>query len=265
MGWSSTSVLNATVSDDSAQFGPHRSLCGPRIGAVHPIERLRFVARAQDLPSATLAAEAASALVMFSDEPAALVSASRRVLSRQLSCGPLWWVCARLLAAGRVRDAAAEAISELESDTTIASSSLALDGLATERSAAGFNADDDSTEDVESDLDQRVHPGELGVELIDARVIGEGAAIVDGARWETFDRSARQRWLVGGVGHHLHENLWSSLVTHWSDSRAALDSCEVLVPIETFTHVVGPSGLVSVNELGEPDCPMAPELARLAG
>lgn len=232
---------------------------------MHPIERLRFVARAQDLPSALLAAEAASALVMFSDEPAALVSASRRVLSRQLSCGPLWWVCARLLAAESVRGAASDSISELESDTTIASASLALDALAAERAAAAFNADEDSDEDFGFDPDQPVHPGELGVELIDARVIGDGAAIVDGSRWDTFDQSAQQRWLVGGIGHHLHENLWASLVTHWSDSPAALDSCEVLVPIETFTHVVGPSGLVPVGELGEPDCPMAPELARLAG
>lgn len=182
-----------------------------------------------------LAAEAASALVMFHDNPAALVSACRRVLSRQLSCGPLWWVCANLLNTTDVRAESARLIQMLESDTTMASASLALDMEAAE------------------------------VAAVEAKVFGGGAAIVDAAAWARIDGEAEQIWLVGGIGRHVNEALWASLITHWIDSPQSTNRFEVLLPIEDFTHVVGESGPVPIADLREPECPMAPELVRLAG
>ena len=80
-------------------------------GEVTPAERLRAVTRRQ-VDEDRLAIEAADALAGFASEPASLVVACRRVLAHHRSCGPLWWVCARILAAadpgaGRARGVAA--------------------------------------------------------------------------------------------------------------------------------------------------------------
>ena len=65
---------------------------------MHPIERLRLVARAgAEGRSALLAREAATALAMFSDDPAGLVTACRRLVDRHPTSGPMWWLAARVL------------------------------------------------------------------------------------------------------------------------------------------------------------------------
>ena len=71
------------------------------VASVHPIERLRYVARAGWAAPAVLAAEAAWALadLALHEEPAVL-PACRRLLDRHPGCGPLWWVAARILTAG---------------------------------------------------------------------------------------------------------------------------------------------------------------------
>jgi len=67
-------------------------------GEVTPAERLRAVTR-RHTDEERLAVEAADALAGFAHEPASLVVACRRVLAHHRSCSPLWWVCARILAA----------------------------------------------------------------------------------------------------------------------------------------------------------------------
>src|ERR687885_538953 len=66
---------------------------------MHPIERLRMVARAGREEATVLGRESASALAAFADDPAALVTACRRLVDRQPTCGPVWWVAARVLSA----------------------------------------------------------------------------------------------------------------------------------------------------------------------
>jgi len=204
---------------------------------MHPIERLRFVARAEGVPGEVLAVEAASALMTFADDPAALVAASRRVLSRQVSCGPLWWVCARMLTADRIRDAGLQSIDLLESDTTGAAGSLALD--------------------LRGDAPAPV--------MVQALAVGDGGAVVVAPQWEALSSHRgddNPRWLVGGVGCRLSDPMWSSLVEHWSTTPRR---GEDLVPLDAFTHLVGPDGPVPIEALGPPDCPVAPELFRLVG
>ena len=67
-------------------------------GEVTPAERLRAVTR-RHVDEERLAVEAADALAGFAHEPASLVVACRRVLAHHRSCGALWWVCSRILAA----------------------------------------------------------------------------------------------------------------------------------------------------------------------
>ena len=87
---------------------------------MHPIERLRYVARASGVPQATLVQETAAALSSFSDDPHGLVTACQRVVSRQPSSGPLVWFAARVLTAGDPVDEIWKAAGELQADRTAA-------------------------------------------------------------------------------------------------------------------------------------------------
>jgi hypothetical protein len=102
---------------------------------MHPIERLRWIARAEDEPAATLASEAAWTLgELAEDEPTALLTACRRLLDRHPACGPLWWVSATLTTADDPVAAARRAAAELCSDPTPDRLAKAL--------RASFTADD---------------------------------------------------------------------------------------------------------------------------
>lgn len=213
---------------------------------MHPIERLRFVARAQGVDDRLLAVEATAALMTFADHPAALVAACRRVLARQVCCGPLWWACARLVTAEDLWATAQHTISLLEHDPTEAALSYALG------------------EHAESHSD-----GGSPVEVLHARAHNTTTVLL----CETPDESPEerseaaggvQRWLVAGVGTALCEPMWSSLVRA-ADSRAELGSRPVFGNLSRFTHVVGPGGAVPTSLLAEPDCPVAPELFTLEG
>lgn len=85
---------------------------------VHPIERLRYVARSSGAPQDLLIVESARALASFHDDPVGLVTACRRVVSRQLTCGGLWWLCSRMLCAPDPLDEARAVVGEVEADDT---------------------------------------------------------------------------------------------------------------------------------------------------
>ncbi|HXY42660.1 MAG TPA: hypothetical protein VEH29_00590 [Acidimicrobiales bacterium] len=86
---------------------------------MHPIERLRWIARAEDEPAASLASEAAWTLgELAQQEPTALLTACRRLLDRHPACGPLWWVSARLAAADDPLEAGRQSAAELCTDHT---------------------------------------------------------------------------------------------------------------------------------------------------
>jgi hypothetical protein len=86
---------------------------------MHPIERLRWIARAEDEPAAALGSEAAWTLAELADqEPNALLTACRRLLDRHPACGPLWWVSARLATAADPLEEGRRAAAELCSDST---------------------------------------------------------------------------------------------------------------------------------------------------
>jgi hypothetical protein len=98
--------------------GARRGARAGSVGIVHPIERLRHVARAGDVDPVMLAQEAAEALGSLTYEAQALVPACRRLIEAHPSCGPLWWVAARVIVAEEPFDAAYAAIEALEDDPT---------------------------------------------------------------------------------------------------------------------------------------------------
>ena len=85
---------------------------------MHPIERLRWVARSPEGDLSLVAAEAADALAGFADDPAGLVIASRRLIERRPAAGPLWWLASRVLCSLDPEFEAVAAAAELEADRT---------------------------------------------------------------------------------------------------------------------------------------------------
>jgi hypothetical protein len=59
------------------------------VNPVHPIERLRYVARAGHTDPTMVAVEAALALADLPDEPGVLLTSVRRLIDFHPSCGPL--------------------------------------------------------------------------------------------------------------------------------------------------------------------------------
>ncbi|MET0577150.1 MAG: hypothetical protein ABW122_00720, partial [Ilumatobacteraceae bacterium] len=86
---------------------------------MHPIERLRYVARARGADAESLVRETAGALRGLGLDSSGLVVACRRIVERHPTCGPLWWLCARMLTSADPMAAARGAIDEMEDDPTV--------------------------------------------------------------------------------------------------------------------------------------------------
>jgi hypothetical protein len=85
---------------------------------MHPIERLRWVARSPEGDSSQVAAEAADALAGFAGDPAGLVTAARRLIERRPASAPLWWLASRLLCSLEPAFEAMDAAADLDRDRT---------------------------------------------------------------------------------------------------------------------------------------------------
>jgi hypothetical protein len=85
---------------------------------VHPIERLRHVARSGGVDPATIVAETVEAIARLSPTPSELVPLCRNLVERNPTCGPLWWLCAHLLAKPGDRETAWRLADEIERDPT---------------------------------------------------------------------------------------------------------------------------------------------------
>lgn len=86
---------------------------------MHPIERLRYVARAEGAGPSLLGRESAGALASFADDPAGLVTACRRLVDRHPTAGTVWWLAARVLSSTTDPGTEAwQAAEQLEDDPT---------------------------------------------------------------------------------------------------------------------------------------------------
>jgi hypothetical protein len=260
-------------------------------GDVTPAERLRAVTR-RSLDDEVLAAEAADALAGFADEPASLVVACRRVLAHHRAHAPLWWVCARILAAAEPANAARTAARELENDRTADRLGATLPLLDEGEVVASIGwppvVDDALLErfDIDavavrvdgadpagalrrrrSDRNVRVvdawdpvlsHVARL---LVPATAIGPERALIPlGApdAIATIGPAAAEVWLVGGVGRVLPARLYDMLVASL-DEDAEYEECS----LQRFDRLAGPRGVERPHDAAtRVDCPVAPELLR---
>jgi hypothetical protein len=264
------------------------------VGAVHPIERLRYVARSTGAPQELLVRETAGALAAFRDDPTALVTACRRIVSRQLSCGALWWLCSRMLVAADPMAEARAAVVEIEDDRTPRSLAAALPDdvtvlvLGWQSQVAGGLARRGDVEvlvvDVLGEASAFVrHLESRDVEALEVPVSGLGAAaaeadlvIVEASAFgpDAFLAASGSRaaaavahhagipvWAVVGVGRVLPARVWDALVSRLDAHDDRWDLDDEVVPVDLVDHVVGPKGLeTSADTILRTDCPIAPEL-----
>lgn len=268
---------------------------------MHPVERLRSVSR-WAVDDDALAAEAAEALAAFSFDPAGLVVSCRRLLAHHVGNGPLWWVCARVLAAPDPAEACREVIARLDADRTAdrlaASLPLqsrddeivavvgwprAVDRALAERGDLAAVAVRSDVGDLTAMLRRRLAPQsvrlidpwmlpELAVShlLVGAAAIGAGRALVPVGTCEAIEAANPEggTWLVGGVGRVLPRRLFEAaesgaLAPAGTGDSDSDDPGMESVSLEQFDRVAGPRGLVPSAEAdANSDAPVAPELLR---
>lgn len=263
---------------------------------MHPIERLRYVARAGGVDHAALAEEVARALAGFVDDPSGLVTACRRIIDRHPTSGPMWWLAARVLATNDPRAEAFRCVSTLQDDKTAA--------------ALAYELPDDITVTVLGWPEQvgaaLIRRGDIRALVVDS--LGEGAGLVrrleladspaeevppanlaGAVRWSNLvllEASAvgpdgfvavagshaaaavardadADVWLVAGEGRLLPERLWESVVDRLDQEGEPWELDEEIVPLSLVDRVVGPKGLESVEAmLRRTDTPVVPELLK---
>src|SRR5262245_27040952 len=82
------------------------------------MERLRYVARSGGVDPATIVAETVEAIAHLRPGPSELVPLCRNLVERNPTCGPLWWLCAHLLAEPGDLELAWRLADRIENDPT---------------------------------------------------------------------------------------------------------------------------------------------------
>jgi hypothetical protein len=268
---------------------------------MHPIERLRYVARAAGADPSLLVRETAAAMAdVMRVEPVGLVPACRRLIDRHLTVAPVWWLAARLLtAADPVREAWAAA-AEMEMDPTdgilgdclpeeatvtlvgwpdVAAGALRRRGdlelLIADAQGDGsalvrrlIDCDVDAVGVPDAGVAAAVVVSDLVLlEAVAAGPTGVLAATGSHAAAAVAVLAGTPVWAVTGVGRILPGPLWDALLQRIDAGTAEpWDRPVELVPSGLITELVGAGGRVGAAEgLASAGCPVAPELLRSAG
>ncbi len=226
-----------------------------------------------------LVREAAYALADFAYDPMELLTACKRLVERRPACGPLVWVCARILSGSDPVAEAYDCVAALQRDRTVEelaghipaeASVLAIGSGEAIREAALLRPDLDLTVVEPSGAgDPSVCRPDRTVDLVilEANVVGDGEALLRSGTCEAA-LAAKQRegtpvWLVAGLGRVLLDQMWTGardLTLRDQEDRGGFVGLEV-VSLDCVDIVVGPSGPHPVSELRfRRECPIVPEL-----
>ncbi len=254
-----------------------------------------MVARDGGEDPTTLGREAASALASLAGDPAGLVTACRRLVERQPTCGPVWWVAARVLASPDPASEAWRSGDELARDRTPAELAAAVPDDAAVvvvgspgQVAAGLRRRGDVRALVvdhgrgggpragalrRSGADaEAVPPSGLGAAatagdlvLLEASAMGPSGFVAP-AGSAAAAAVGRLRgvpvWVVAGVGRVLPGLLWDEVARRVSLREAPWEYDDEVVPLAWVDAVVGPGGLGSAEAaVAGPTCPPVADLA----
>ena len=253
-----------------------------------PFERLRALARSGS-DDTSLVVEAAECLTDFTHDTTQLLTVCRRLLAYHPACGPLWWLCARVVGAADAGDAARDARRRLESDRTAARLTSLLPFPHDEPVAvfgwpelAGAALGDRPDLDViavragDARVAARMRRVQHGVRVVDpTEVVALGpthllvevaaaspttALVAEGIADVLWGLGDIEVWLVAGVGRVLPPRLFDVLEAEVQRQELPFESLETT----RAAKIAGPDGLDPPDRLGARiDCPVAPELLRL--
>jgi hypothetical protein len=265
---------------------------------MHPIERLRYVARAGGAEPSVLVRETAGALAaVANDDNRGLVPACRRLIDRHVAVGPMWWLAARVLSAGDPVAEGWRSADEIDGDTTMSvlarnlpdDATVVIVGWPELTASAVRRRGDIETLVVEAGgdgmaLSRRLHDAGLDSAEVPDLGIGAAATVADlviveavaagptgvlaGTGSHAAAAVARASevpvWAVAGVGRVLHQQMWDALLARLDESgEEPWDRPEELVPAALLDAVVTPNGVEAVDDaLSHSTAPVAPELLR---
>lgn len=262
---------------------------------MHPIERLRYVARARGADAESLVRETAGALRGLGLDTAGLVVACRRIVDRHPTSGPLWWLCARMLTSADPLAAGRQAVDEMEADRTCDELELALPeggtvatigwpdltGYALARRGdvrvlaveAGHEASTFVQRLERVDVECELVPTEAAaLAVAEADLVLVEADALDATRVIAPTGSAvlaaaaglqgTPVWCVAGCGRRLPPAMTQAIVERVAQrTPQPWDRVVEAFPTSLVAHVVGPTGQVPAGEI-RAECEMAPELLR---
>jgi hypothetical protein len=258
-----------------------------RFRVVHPMERLRYVARSGGGDPASVVVDTVEALRSLSPGPGELVSVCRNLVDRAVACGPLWWLCSHLLADPDALatawdlvdviadDPSADVLANaLPSDATVVTignppvtaaalcrrgdlAVLAVDaGHATNSLVRRLDrCDVESTVIAPEAMLSAIRRADVVIVEADAcssdlvvATTGSGLAAI------AADHVGVPVWLVAGRGRRLPGRYVDAIAARCEDDVESF-------PVRLVTNVAGPDG-VRAHEPGllASECPLAPEL-----
>ena len=214
----------------------------------------------------------AGALAGFASDPAALVTACRRMVDRHPASAPVWWLSARVLCAGDPRNAAWQAVEEMDDDPTAAELANALPESSTvcvlgwpERMGEVFGR----RGDVEVRVIDTLGEGSgfvralerVDVEAVDVPLAGLGAAVADAdllvldalavspdqllavagsrAAAAVAGHAEVPVWAVAGTGRLIPSRLWEALAARLDRRGEPWEFDEDIVPLDLVDRLVG--------------------------
>jgi hypothetical protein len=262
---------------------------------MHPIEHLRYVARARGLDPVELAREAATALGSLRGEHRELVIACRRIVERHPEAGPLWWMGAEILTSPEPGRAAWELVDRLGHDRTARTVAAALPDEATvvtigwpaTAGAALMRRGDARVWCVDSRFEasgflQRLERSDVECEPVPAESMARAVASADLVLVDAIAASPQRVlapvgshvlaavaaslgtpvWCVAGIGRRLP----TEYVDEIADRLLSGDPWDLDVddlPVGLVTHVATADGVTDDPSAGlRPECPYVPELLR---
>ncbi len=267
------------------------------IDLVHPIEHLRYVARAHGADAGSLVREAATALASLRADRGNLVIACRRIVERHPEVGPLWWMCARLLTADDPTMLAWEIADQIDDDPTSKQIAAAFDdgaviltvgwpqvtGEAIMRRGNVSVLCADSRHEA-SGFMQRLERLDVECEPVPSEALARAAHLADLVVVEAVAASTQRViapvgshvvaavagtvgtpvWLATGIGTRLPTEYLDAIGEHAIDASSWDGDLDDL-PIGLVTHVASADGVTDAVAQGlQPTCPFAPELLRFS-
>lgn len=266
---------------------------------MHPIEHLRYVARAHGVDPGALVEETAHALGSLHFDPSGLVVAARRIVERHPFTGPLWWLCANVTTAAEPFDVVWELADQIRNDRTASELAVALPDDADVVTigdpsviAAGLARRGDvrvlalDVEHSATSFVRRLERNDVEYEPVDAGAAGAATRVADVVLVEamaldtdrvvvpsgssTIAASASAWgtpvWLVAGIGRRLPTGYLDAMVATHDTMAADQDEWTLgveVLPTSMVSDVVGPFGSMPMNpHAAQPECPFAAELLR---